>query len=61
MIFVFSPDQDIKGAKFLEANNYMFFCFFFLKIYNLFVTYYEIISILVEWIWIKTHAAVVLN
>ena len=57
MIFVFSPDQDIKGAKFLEANNYMFF----LKIYNLFVTYYEIISILVEWIWIKTHAAVVLN
>ena len=59
MIFVFSPDQDIKGAKFLEANNYMFF--FFLKIYNLFVTYYEIISILVEWIWIKTHAAVVLN
>ena len=58
MIFVFSPDQEKKGAKFLEANNYMFF---FLKIYNLFVTYYEIISILVEWIWIKTHAAVVLN
>ena len=57
MIFVFSPDQDIKGAKFLEANNYMFF----FKIYNIFVTYYEIISILVEWIWIKTHAAVVLN
>ena len=56
MIFVFSPDQDIKGAKFLEANNYMFF----FKIYNIFVTYYEIISILVEWIWIKTHAAVVL-
>ena len=44
MVFVFSPDQDIKGAKFLEANNYMFFL---LKIYNLFVTYYEIISILV--------------
>ena len=59
MIFVFSPDQDKKGAKFLEANNYMFF--FFKKIYNLFVTYYEIISILVEWIWIKTHAALVLN